>query len=128
MGVEAFLASTAILGAMSQRLVRRLCPHCREAFTPTEAMRAEFPMPEDALLYQNGGCDACNNIGFRGRMGLFEIMPVDDRIQYLVLNRSPAGEIETSARDKGFRTMAEDGLQKCLDGLTTLKEVMRVVG
>jgi type II secretory ATPase GspE/PulE/Tfp pilus assembly ATPase PilB-like protein len=128
MGVEAFLASTAILGAMSQRLVRRLCPDCRETFAPTEAMKAEFPMPEDALLYRNGGCEACNNIGFRGRMGLFEIMPVDDRIQYLVLNRSPAGEIETSARKNGFRTMAEDGLQKSLDGLTTIEEVMRVVG
>jgi len=128
MGVDAFVASAAILGAMSQRLVRRLCPGCRQGYEPTVAVREQFGLGADAILYRSAGCEFCNRTGFKGRVGLFEIIPVDDEIEHLVLNRSPAGLIEEAARSKGLLSMAEDGLQKALAGRTSIEEIARVVG
>lgn len=128
MGVEAFVASAAVLGAMSQRLVRRLCPDCRQSYHPTAALKEKFGLPRDAILYRSVGCESCQRTGFKGRLGLFEFLVVDDEIEHLVFTRAAANVIERAARDRGFRSMAEDGVQKVLAGQTTIEEVLRVVG
>ena len=128
MGVEAFVASTATLGSMSQRLVRRLCPKCRESYHPAQALRDEFGLSPDSLLYRSVGCSFCHETGFKGRLGLYEVIPMSDEIEHLVLNRATAGQIETVAQNAGFSPMAQDGLHKALAGETTIEEVIRVVG
>ena len=128
MGVEAFLASASILGSMSQRLVRRLCPECRQSCAPAVSIQERFHIDANTDLYAAKGCEFCNYTGFKGRIGIFETMAVDDKIQHLILTRAPAGKIEETARASGFKSMAEDGLEKAASGLTTIQEVMRVIG
>ncbi len=130
MGVEPFLITSTVNAVLAQRLVRRLCPHCREAYSPTEAEIAAFGLGDVAhtprTLYHPRGCDACGQAGFRGRVAILELLAMDDRIAHLVLERAEAREVNRAATGAGMRTMLVDGLMKAEAGETTIEEVLRV--
>jgi type IV pilus assembly protein PilB len=130
MGVKPFLVASALQSVMAQRLVRRVCPECREPYTPTSWELEASGLSEDKLkgatLFRGTGCRACNNTGYRGRVGIFELMTVNEEIQKLVYERVPSTEIRKLARQMGMKTLREDGMLKVLSGMTTLEEVMRI--
>jgi general secretion pathway protein E len=128
MGVEAFLIASAVIGIMAQRLVRRVCPDCAAPAPPDPALLLSLGAdPDDTGGYRAGaGCDACNNTGFRGRVGIFELLPITDDIRGLILSRASAGVIREAAVRAGMRTMRRDGLDKAAHGRTTPAEVLRV--
>ncbi len=125
MGIESFMVAAAVDCVVAQRLARTLCQHCKQLTKMPKALREEHGL-EDAELYEPVGCIRCGNTGFRGRTGLFEVLPMSDQIRELVLARGSLAEIESVAASEGMRRMREDGLQKVREGLTTLAEVTRV--
>jgi len=125
MGVEPFLITSTLNAVLAQRLVRRLCAECREAFTPApETLEAlGLGVVGFGRLWRSAGCDACGHSGYRGRIAVLELLILDAEIERLVLARAEAREIEAVA---GIRTMLDDGFAKARAGLTTLEEVLRV--
>jgi type II secretory ATPase GspE/PulE/Tfp pilus assembly ATPase PilB-like protein len=113
---------------MAQRLVRRVCPECAVPAPPDPALLRSLGADlDDTAGYRAGkGCEACNRTGFRGRLGIFELLPITDEIRGLVLARASAGAIREAAVRAGMRTMRRDGLDKAAQGRTTPAEVMRV--
>jgi general secretion pathway protein E len=132
MGVEPFLVSSSVNAIMAQRLVRQICPHCRESYTPSREYLEQLGLPEefeDAVLYRGRGCAECLHTGYQGRLGIYELMILSDSIKNMILTTSDAGQIKREAMadpDVPMKTLRQDGLQKVLDGLTTLEEVFRV--
>lgn len=130
MGVEPYLVSSSVVGIMAQRLVRMICPHCRESYEPrSEALRDVGLKPDDLLdgrLYRGRGCDKCYHSGYMGRRGIFEILLVDEDIRRMILERTNTGEIKKVALDKGMLTLRMSGAQKVIEGVTTIEEVIRV--
>ncbi len=132
MGVEPFLVGSALDAVLAQRLARRLCKKCKEAYNPTpEALvAARFPwedgkpMPE---LFRPVGCSACSKTGYKGRLALHEVMVVSEQIERLAVERSSSAVIERVACEEGMRTLRDDGLDKVLAGVTSLDEILRVV-
>ena len=132
MGIEPFLVGSALDAVLAQRLARRLCPKCKEAYTPTaEALvQARFPwedgrpLPE---LFRAVGCSVCAKTGYKGRLALHEVMLVSEEIERLAVERASATTIEQVARAEGMVTLREDGLAKVLAGVTSLDEILRVV-
>jgi type IV pilus assembly protein PilB len=129
MGLEPFLISSSVQLIQAQRLVRRICSKCREpAPSGTEALIDIGFSPEDAeniTVYRPIGCGECNDSGYRGRVGLFEVMPISDGIREMILNRAPTSELRAQARAEGMITLRESGLAKIWQGLTTVDEVLR---
>jgi general secretion pathway protein E len=123
MGVEPFLITSTVNAVLAQRLVRRLCVRCREAYAPAPEALEALKLAGIDRLWRAVGCDACDHTGYRGRIAVLELLVLDADIERLVLARAEARDIETAA---GVRTMFEDGLAKARDGLTTLEEVLRV--
>ena len=130
MGVKPFLVSSSLSGVMAQRLVRTVCSECREAYEPsTKDLLLLNKKKEDlkeGKLYRGKGCTACTHTGYRKRTGIFEIMPITDRIKDLILEKVPATMVKTRAREEGMRTLREDGFLKVALGQTTIDEVLRV--
>jgi general secretion pathway protein E len=130
MGVAPFLAASAITGVLAQRLVRRLCPECREAYPADATMLKDLGLAAqveaDSTFYRPVGCDACQQLGYRGRTGLFELLIPDDTLRGLVLDNKDASTIEAAAVKGGMRTLLAAGLDKALAGETSLEEVVRV--
>ena len=131
MGIPAYLLAATLSGIVAQRLVRRLCPFCRESHEviegSTEAALLQDSFCTGKLLWHGNGCDACHGTGFLGRLPLHEILSVDDEIRHALLHQPEVADIESLARGKGFRTMWEDGVAKAMQGSTTLEEVGRVL-
>jgi general secretion pathway protein E len=129
MRVEPFLITSTLNAVLAQRLVRRLCPKCREAYEPAPGFLQSLLPGTDVSavkqLYRPKGCAACGNVGFRGRLSVMELLLVDDEIAGLILSRAEAREVQRSAVAHGMRTMLEDGLMKSQQGLTTIEEVLR---
>jgi general secretion pathway protein E len=123
MGIEPFLITSTLSAVLAQRLVRRLCPECREPYTPPPAIAALAGGAE--RLHRARGCAACDDSGFRGRIALIEFLVIDAQVARLVLDRAEARELEAAA-GASMRTMFEDGLAKARAGLTTIEEVLRV--
>jgi general secretion pathway protein E len=125
MGVEPFLITSTLNAVLAQRLVRRLCPHCRESFAPTPETFEALEISSAGLdrLWRPVGCEQCGGAGFRGRVALLELLAIDAETERLILARSEARDIQAAA---GLRTMLEDGLVKARAGLTTIEEVLRV--
>lgn len=127
MGIEPFLISSSLVGIVAQRLVRVLCKKCREPYTPSEE-QCEF-LQQDAsnppTIYRATGCDACNQLGYRGRIGIYEVVEVTEAISSLIHKRAGELELEHEARRHGPSIHA-DGVNKILDGVTTMEEVLRV--
>ncbi len=132
MGIEPFLVTSTIIGVVGQRLARRLCDRCKEAYEPSrdEVMESfgEAGLPPDTALYRPVGCLRCSQTGYRGRIAIQEVLPVTDELHPLILGRASAGQIEAAAVASGMVTMREDGLRKAVDGLTSVHEVFRAIG
>lgn len=134
MGVEPFLLASTLEVVIGQRLVRRICPHCRtSASVPAEETHKYFPgaekfFPKSGMvtLYKGKGCEACGGTGFRGRMGIYELLTVDSAMEEAIIKRVSSTEITTVARKGGMESMFEDGFQKVLSGMTTIEELRRV--
>jgi len=128
MGIENFLISSALLGVLAQRLVRVICPDCKEEKPLAPALRAEMGDlgKEGIKVYYGKGCKACSQTGFRGRCGIYELLVIDDNIRELILKKSTAQIILDQARQKGMTTLREDGWDKVLKGITTVEEILRV--
>ncbi len=133
MGVEPFLVSSSVNAIMAQRLVRKICSHCREAYTPSKEYIEKLGLPEkkfqDAVLYRGKGCAECLQTGYQGRLGIYELMILSEKVKNLVLTTSDAGQIKRAAMadpEAPMRTLRQDGLLKVLAGETTLEEVFRV--
>jgi type IV pilus assembly protein PilB len=131
MGVEPFLVTASLIGVLAQRLVRVICPTCKEAYTPpADALRRLGLDPAqygELELYRGKGCEACRNTGYRGRTGVYEIMVMNDRLRALVLSGSSADQIRAAAREDGMQTLRDDGVHKVIEGITTVEELLRVV-
>lgn len=127
MGVEPFLLSSSLLGVLAQRLVRTLCPHCRASHLPDEQEISLLKLPEgDASpIYRAVGCSECNFKGYKGRTGIHELLPVDDKVRELIHNGKGEQAIEKYIR-KSTQSIRRDGFNKVMLGITTLEEVLRV--
>ena len=125
-GIPPFMLYSALAAVVGQRLVRRLCADCLESFDPPEAVKKELQEAtgkENPHLYRAVGCRKCAMTGYRGRIGIFELLVPDDRLRALILARAPQQEIEQCVRANGFRTLVQDGLAKAVEGMTTYEEV-----
>ncbi len=130
MGVEPFLIASSVIGVLAQRLVRVICTECKEAYTPpVEAFRRlNLAMDlESVTFYRGKGCDRCRHTGYRGRIGIFELMLVTDHIRELILRKAPTHEIRQAGLEAGMMTLRQDAMQKILEGVTTMEEALRVV-
>ena len=133
MGVEPFLTGAAVTGVLAQRLARRLCSSCREMYTPTvdELIKARLT-PEAAaaadgtVFYRKRGCARCGHTGFKGRIGVYQLLAMSERLQTLAAGKATREEIERAALEEGMRTLWDDGLSKVAAGLTSLEELARV--
>lgn len=131
MGVEEYLLSSTVNGILAQRLVRKLCPSCKEKYAAPDTLVNEmklrkFAETSDIYLYRPVGCEECGGIGYKGRQAIIEFLPMTDEIRKLVMNHEEAGVIQDQAIKQGMLTMYEDGLLKSTQGITTLEEVLRV--
>jgi type IV pilus assembly protein PilB len=129
MGIEPFLVATSVHLICAQRLVRRICKECRAAVElPAQALIDIGFTPEDAkdvTVYKGKGCTTCNNTGYKGRVGLYEVMECSDEVRQLVLEGASAIELKRAAIDEGMVTLRGSGLHKIRDGMTTIEEVVR---
>lgn len=133
MGMEPFLLASAINAVEGQRILRKVCPYCRVAYTPPAEVMDNIKyvlgslMPKNAFqLFKGQGCKECGNLGYLGRTGIYEVLVVTDKIMKLVLERASTTEIEKQAVSEGMMTLKQDGYLKALEGATTLEEVLRV--
>jgi type II secretory ATPase GspE/PulE/Tfp pilus assembly ATPase PilB-like protein len=131
MGVEPFLISASMVGSLAQRLARKICPNCKEEFMPQRELLLRFghdpKLHPDVKFYRGRGCDRCRQTGYKGRLGIYELMRINDEIAEMIVRRAPLAELKEAARANGMHTLQEDGFRKCKDGITTVEEVMRVV-
>ncbi len=133
MGVESYLISSCLLAIMAQRLVRKICPKCREEYELPSEFVAEaasvLGVPEDEVprkTWRGAGCPSCANTGYSGRTGIYELIEINEAIASLILNGENSSSISSRAQKLGMRTLRQDGLARVLEGVTTLEEVMRV--
>ncbi len=128
MGIEPFLVSTAVQAIVAQRLVRLLCPHCKETYEPEEAQWAELGSSREVAgpIFRADGCEKCLETGYRGRTGIYEFLLLSEAIKGLVLKTSDANQINKAARAEGMANLREDGINKVIEGRTTISEVLRV--
>lgn len=130
-GIESFLMADSLLAVVAQRLVRVLCPHCKEPYEAREADHARLQevlidIPPSVTLYQNKGCDKCGYTGYRGRKGIFEVLPITETIRSAMVAGKSAGAIAQLAYQQDYRPLLHHGYRKAIEGTTTLSEVLRV--
>jgi len=130
LGVKPFLAASGVIGVMAQRLVRVLCPHCKEPYEPSEhelqAIGVSRSEAEEATFYRPVGCPECGYRGYRGRLGIFELMEMNSVLRQMTFEKKTAHELREQARKSGMVTLAEDAVRKAMAGITSLQEVLRV--
>jgi len=129
MGVEPFLLSSSINAILAQRLVRIICPHCKEAYTPEKEALLKLGIKPDEptqLAYRGKGCAKCHHTGYKGRCGIFELLLMDREMKHMILTTANADEIKEQAIKNGMITLRQDGAMKVLQGITTIEEVFRV--
>jgi len=140
MGIEPFLVTSSVNSIIAQRLTRKICENCKEKIHLADEIINEIKeeishMPEDTkkeisskelTFYKGKGCDACDNLGYKGRVGIFELFNVTEGIKELSLKKVSSSTLEDKAISEGMLTMKQDGILKALDGITTIEEVRRV--
>ncbi len=127
MGVEDYLLTSTVNGVLAQRLVRKLCGHCREPYEAMPELAAQLRLPEGGVtLHRARGCEHCRGAGYQGRVAVLEFLPVTDEIRRLILSRASVQDIHRAAAGAGMRSMFEDGIEKALRGITSIEEVLRV--
>ncbi len=129
-GVQPFLLSSSLIAVVAQRLVRRLCLHCRDGYTPGSDVTSLLSSPGTEILpgklYRAAGCDTCIETGYRGRIGIFEIMEMTESINMMLLETCDAAALRQNALSGGMRSLREAGLRKAITGDTTVEEILRV--
>jgi len=128
MGIEPFLLSSTLISVLSQRLVRKLCPKCKEEAVILESIREKYGIDKKTKLFKAVGCNSCQQTGYKGRIALSEYLPISPKIRFLVNAAASEHVIKKEARMLGMRTLREDGILKLNAGLTTLEEVLKVTG
>lgn len=129
MGVEPFLLAPSLIGVIAQRLVRRICPHCKVSYSPSSAELISLGFLEHIanLQFHHGeGCDLCKQSGYKGRIGIHEILVVNEKIREMIMNRASVGMLREEAGKSGFKDMRFDCLKKVISGITTVEELFRV--
>ncbi|NQU76409.1 MAG: type II/IV secretion system protein, partial [Planctomycetes bacterium] len=127
MGIEPFLAASTLEAVMAQRLVRTICPACKQPYTPQQdQLPADFAVPAEPTLYRGAGCRKCRNTGYWGRTGIFELMVITESIRERIMAKTQVSEVLAAARANGMHLLREDGWEKVRAGVTTLEEVLRV--
>jgi len=126
MGIEGFLVSSSLIGVLAQRLVRVICPNCKEPFKPEQKFFDKIEIGEDVTTYHGAGCDECRSTGYIGRTGIFELMTVDGEIRQMILDKASSDVIRQRAVSKGMQILRDCGWQKVREGVTTIEEVLRV--
>src|SRR5262249_45066958 len=129
-GVQPFLVASSVIAILAQRLVRVNCAKCKEPDKPPEAEIESAGITPEQLVNANflrgRGCNHCHHTGYRGRLGIFELLRMNGTMRHLTFNRAPAQEIRRQARAQGMRSLLEDGVAKALKGVTTLEEVLSI--
>jgi len=129
LGIEPFLLTATIEGIISQRLVRKICENCKTAFEPSEAQLMELQLTPDDVkdkkFYYGRGCSKCNNTGYRGRTGIFEIMVFNDEIRDLIMNQASTAVLRAAGQKNGMKLLRENGMKLIYDGITTIDEVVK---
>ena len=135
MNIEPFLVSTTVNLIIAQRLIRKICEHCRYSvsrdagslakFFPGTHLDKYFGIKKNIRLYQGKGCTVCHSTGYMGRIGIFEVMEISERIRKLIVEKADSDMIRKEAIAEGMATMQEDGLLKVSEGITTIEEVIR---
>ena len=130
MGVPGYLVASSVVAILAQRLVRTICKKCRTKFTPSEAVLKDAGFSKEqiarAKFMRGKGCNHCGNSGFRGRMGIHEILMIDVKVREMIFANTPVNEIRDYAMANGMVTLYGDGLEKVVQGYTTIDEVYRV--
>ena len=130
MGIEPFLISSSVEGLLAQRLVRKLCEHCKQAYIPEpdqlKRVNVTHDDPKSLSLYRNRGCEKCRYTGFSGRTAVYELVEITEDFRRLIVERRPANELKQVAVRTGMRPLRHDGWSKCKAGITTIEEVLRV--
>ncbi|RMF89696.1 MAG: type II/IV secretion system protein [Nitrospinota bacterium] len=127
--IQSFLIASALNGVVAQRLVRKICPYCKEGYSPSQAILRQLGLADDGAytFFVGRGCEACYYTGYLGRTGVFEILVIDKTIKELITNQASEDEIKETAIKEGMRTLHQSGVQKVIDGITTPEEVMREI-
>jgi type IV pilus assembly protein PilB len=129
MGIEPFLISSAVILILAQRLIRKICMDCREPIKAHPQLLIDLGVPPDEVksfpVYKGKGCPICNNTGYKGRIGLYEVMPMKEEVKELILSRSSTSEVKKEAIRLGMKTLRQSGILKVKDGMTTIEEVLR---
>jgi type II secretory ATPase GspE/PulE/Tfp pilus assembly ATPase PilB-like protein/RNA polymerase subunit RPABC4/transcription elongation factor Spt4 len=131
LGMRPYLLSSAIEGILAQRLVRKICKYCRREEKPDAEILELLKIPESAVegkVYKGAGCDRCNQTGYSGRTGVFELFVMNDDFKHLISGNYKESELLKMARDGGMQTLLEDGIEKVRQGVTSLDEILRVIG
>jgi type II secretory ATPase GspE/PulE/Tfp pilus assembly ATPase PilB-like protein len=134
MGAEPYLLASSMTAVVAQRVVRKIHDKCKVAYDADAKVVSEikatlgnlWPDGKTVKLYKGKGCGECNNSGYYGRVGIFEVLSITEKVSRLILERSPASVIEKQAREEGMITLKQDGYLKVLEGITTLEETLRV--
>ena len=134
MGAEPYLLASSMTAIVAQRVVREIHEKCKKAYTPDPKVIEDvkgvlgtlWPKDGKTTLYKGTGDADCNNTGYYGRIGIFEVLPVTEKISRLILERAPSSKIESQAREEGMITLKQDGYMKVLEGISSIEEVLRV--
>ena len=131
MGVEPFLISSSLIAVLAQRLARTICPKCKVSYSPPPEALGRLGVAahahEELVFHRGQGCEHCRGSGYKGRVGIFELMVLSDPVRDLIVHRAPANEIKALAIREGMRTLRDDGLEKVITGVSTIDEILRVV-
>jgi type IV pilus assembly protein PilB len=130
-GIPPFMVTSAVILIIAQRLIRKICPACKEVVADIPYEKLQFlgiPFEEvnDFVLYHGKGCEHCNHSGYKGRIGLYEVLPLKEEIKSLILKGAPYSELKKAASALGMKTIKESGIKKLKNGITTLEEVLKV--
>jgi type IV pilus assembly protein PilB len=127
-GVEPYLISSAVNAILAQRLVRKICPQCKTEYKPTDEMKEFLTLQgfTSEVMYQGAGCDRCRKTGYTGRLGIYELLVMDDSLRDMVTSNPDVNHLRKMCRERGLVTLREDGFQKVMKGLTTVDEILRV--
>lgn len=127
LGIEPFLIASTLRVVQAQRLIRRLCQTCREPYRPDREMIDNYGFSKDDTIYRAKGCSECHDIGYKGRVGIYEIVPITSRLQNLIQSHAPLNELHEAAKNEGFMFIFENSLKKVREGVTSLEEAMTLI-